>query len=109
MRPIDADELLRKYCGACDLDEMSCLNCKYHEFRRGIKVAPTIDAEPVRHGRWINDILCSECKKFLAPADVPINDQELTKYFSRCPHCGAKMDLRINEADSVMMGGVENV
>lgn len=54
---------------------------------------PTIEPE-VRHGRWINDTFCSECKRFPVPADVSvgISNKELTKYFSRCPHCGARMD-----------------
>lgn len=58
---------------------------------------PTIEAEPVRHGRWINDTFCSECNRFPVDVSVPISNQELTKYFTRCPHCGAKMN-----------GGAEN-
>ena len=56
---------------------------------------PTIDAEPVRHGHWIErkehiylpngckewiNFYCSECE---APNNSP------TDY---CPNCGAKMD-----------------
>lgn len=52
----------------------------------------TVEAEPVRHGRWINDTFCSECKRFPVDVSVSISNQELTKHFSRCPHCGAKMD-----------------
>lgn len=52
-----------------------------------IDVAPTIDAEPVRHGHWIAyrsgvDTQCSECEW---STDFPI----ARKY---CPNCGAKMD-----------------
>ena len=52
---------------------------------------PTVDAEPVRHGRWVNPHMnkyghpchhCSECG-FLA-------SQKDRNY---CPNCGAKMDL----------------
>lgn len=57
-----------------------------------IKEAPTIDAEPVRRGRWINDVFCSECKRFPVDVSVSISNRELTKYFSLCPHCGARMD-----------------
>lgn len=99
MRPIDADELMRKYCGTCNIaDDTFCLNCKYHEFMASVKVAPTIELE-VQHGRWINDTFCSECKRFPVPVSVSIgiSGKELTKYFSRCPHCGAKMN-----------GGTEN-
>lgn len=50
--------------------------------------APTIEAEPVRHGRWIGGNAldtCSECGGLGADC------------FAYCPQCGAKMD-----------GGAEN-
>ena len=52
-----------------------------------VKEAPTIDAEPVKHGRWLPQILlgervwdCSECKTLGSPQ------------WKRCPICEAKMD-----------------
>ena len=54
----------------------------------------TIEAEPVRHGRWIDaypDIepnpmfmygICSECGF----------EQGISKYLNYCPNCGAKME-----------------
>lgn len=64
---------------------------------------PTIEAEPVRHGKWATDKEdiewgnslkrkhCTNCGK------RPHFDKEerefiLTNY---CPHCGAKMDLEV--------------
>jgi len=69
-----------------------------------IKKAPTIEAEPVKHGRWnaANDgtHFCSECgcdasytwddidRFFINSADdVP---DRISNY---CPNCGCKMDL----------------
>lgn len=50
-----------------------------------LHLAPTIDAEPVRHGRWtLNhaaDYECSEC------------GYENTWETAYCPNCGAKMDM----------------
>ena len=50
---------------------------------------PTIEAEPVKHGRWIFDVCnhrehmkCSEC----------LHSYEPTGVFTYCPNCGAKMD-----------------
>lgn len=53
-----------------------------------LKDTPTIEAEPVRHGRWVptpeyDSCWCSCCKK------------QYTGFFASdwnyCPHCGAKM------------------
>ena len=61
-----------------------------------IKTAPTVDAEPVRHGRWVHNddyeewaerYVCSECNRN-APTDGDYR-QDLTDY---CPNCGARMD-----------------
>ena len=49
--------------------------------------APTVDAVPVRHGRWIDareycgDYMCSNCEALYG-----------TNKFNYCPNCGAKMD-----------------
>ena len=57
-----------------------------------IQNAPTIEAEPVRHGRWIerrdelrglfNGWECSKCKQFI-----------FGEKLNSCPGCRAKMDL----------------
>lgn len=57
--------------------------------RRAIQTAPTVDAKPVRHGKWIryrdlNGIKrckCSECIVSYGNMDTPY-----------CPNCGAIMD-----------------
>jgi formylmethanofuran dehydrogenase subunit E len=43
--------------------------------------APTIDAEPVRHGKWIDEH-CSECGEYVYHGDTR----------NYCPNCGARMD-----------------
>ena len=53
-----------------------------------LKNQPTIEAEPVVHGRWIHDINnlygCSECM-----GRETMSHKRLKPY---CPNCGAKMD-----------------
>ena len=54
-----------------------------------VKNAPTIDAEPVKHGQWeydpeYDEYNCTFCNDYSAYED------ERTHY---CPNCGAKMDL----------------
>lgn len=66
-----------------------------------IQCAPAVDAEPVRHGRWIDrgdyvttaygslDLkICSECN-----AEVTLDGYD---YY--CPNCGCKMDWGENDA-----------
>ena len=59
-----------------------------------IAKAPTVDAVPVVHGRWVNAsgcrTICNNCFEY------PLYD-----YFGRlklsnyCPNCGARMDLEV--------------
>lgn len=54
--------------------------------------AQTIEAEPVKHGRWLPhkiaaSSICSLCRRVFA---------DETKY---CPNCGAKMDLKEGESE----------
>ena len=66
-----------------------------------IAKAPTIDAVPVVHARWIlrgcddNDAgiyYCSACKDERYFGDEVITSEEASKYCPFCPNCGAKMD-----------------
>ena len=66
-----------------------------------IKKAPTIEAAPIRHGRWIKteeplgwaDVLCGECsnchESYIVDEDSSFDDFAMWSY---CPNCGAKMD-----------------
>lgn len=58
-----------------------------------IDAAPTIDAEPVRHGKWLYSrqygTYCSEC----GAAAFEIVGEQYSKLHTRyCWECGAKMD-----------------
>lgn len=69
-----------------------------------VEALPSIDAEPVRHGKWVYDpnandwgiggYICSEChvKNNNLPSSNVANPMIFvgTKY---CPNCGAKMRL----------------
>jgi hypothetical protein len=61
------------------------------EVRKQIKKAPTIEAEPVRHGRWVahhkagnNWCECSVCGERVLWG--------VLNYYNYCSCCGAKMD-----------------
>lgn len=92
MRLIDADMLK----GAFEMD-----GYKSPYVERLIDACPTVDAVPVVHGEWVNEInphavtasgkevhvwRCSACGFTWA------NRHDVLHYFKHCPSCGAKMD-----------------
>lgn len=100
MRLINADKLKQyiddcECCEKCDKIGFMCNDdCELPDFltpqwERVLNEQPTVDAEPVRHGKWepvsedwrhqIEWWECSEC-----------NFSASIKY-NYCPHCGAKM------------------
>lgn len=84
-RLIDADEFLvtNKVLADCEIEHP-----KYQEtVRELINDAPTVEAEPVRHGHWIKDNdeydKCSICGNLHHYSE---------SYGYYCQHCGARMD-----------------
>ena len=103
-RLIDANALIywltkatgfRTNCEDCT--SIDCLECIIDE---AIKNAPTIEAKPVVHGRWISKnhhgyewvFVCSNCDYI---DGYPFNDRS-----NYCPNCGAKMDEKENDNGS---------
>lgn len=87
-RAVDADILIKdltamkKVYDAIELDGMI----------KALKEAPTIEADPVRHGKWedydgVIRINCSNCGKVYLNTTI----LEVGKC-NFCPNCGAKMD-----------------
>lgn len=92
-RLIDADAQKRTYTQNCDYE-----NCIYDGafIVNNIDEQPTVDAEPVRHGKWmkcdedkwehIYALRCSECHGGYHLS------HETTTAWNYCPECGARMD-----------------
>ena len=60
---------------------------------------PSVDAVPVRHGRWtyhIDDLFPAESTK---ECDQCHEEQPLTCDDNFCPHCGAKMDATLTKEE----------
>lgn len=97
MRPIDADAVINRYYAEWEYHYIRLDDDKRAWLIQCIGQAPTLDVEPVRHGRWIwsaeNGWTCSNCKfdcwHYSERFDpyAPLPDAEY------CPKCGAKMDL----------------
>ena len=84
MRLVDLDALQAKIHGP-ERPEIYDGMDKVFWIEKCFEAAPTVDAEPVRHGRWINlqSAECSECGHVF-PAFM------LFQHY--CPNCGAQMD-----------------
>lgn len=86
MRLIDADNLLAyikedaKLVASCGEEHTA------DDIVSIIMTAPTIDAEPVRHGRWER-----RYKNYWAHSSCACLSPHETNY---CHRCGAKMDLK---------------
>ena len=83
MRLIDADELKK------ELKDMDIVLAN-HNVEDWIDEQPTVEAEPVRHGKWVNknwNWYCSECDKPGYKGHIPAEPD-----LDYCPNCGAKMD-----------------
>lgn len=90
-RPVDADVLIKdltamkKVYDAISLDGMI----------KALKEAPTIEAEPVKHGKWefgrqngAAGYWCTNCKSGFTGE----NAEWIAKEHDYCPNCGARMD-----------------
>lgn len=86
MRLIDADEF---DAYTRELARGHCQNHLVDLWRGLIRRQPTVDAEPVRHGKWefSSDgwVECSLC------GETYPSDSIKPRYY--CPNCGAKMDM----------------
>lgn len=97
-RLIDADELIQIF----EADEKALADREFQLAAIGaantVRKMPTVDAEQVRHSKWIPKIvkICGvehdfgmKCERCGADALNAEGDDFLTDY---CPNCGARMD-----------------
>ncbi|MCM1009140.1 MAG: hypothetical protein NC485_14725 [Ruminococcus flavefaciens] len=107
MRLIDADEyeqrLLKMHKKMAEKEGAVYAGiCFGLEYAGGyVSIAPTIDAQPVKHGKWIEcdykklehgfietfpnkGVCCSNCRTAFRKRDLWIKNY--------CPNCGARMD-----------------
>lgn len=80
MRLIDANALITTMQNYYEYSGRLC-----DELANIIGNAPTVETEPVKHGKWIEgDMLeCNQCHHRMIVGDGAYNF---------CPNCGAKMD-----------------
>ena len=93
LRMIDADKLINTINNLpWDYTKPSAEISKFI-FLDTVRECPTVDAEPVRRGKWI-DVLggylfeCSRCK-------AQVNKKQFKCNLKYCPNCGVKMQEEI--------------
>lgn len=99
MRLIDADALLESgICAEYGYNDNGLLLIPMRDVTNSIRNAPTIDAEPVRHGRWLYNSYPTVWYGHGEPPEWVCSECEERAYntYDYCPNCGAKMD---GEAD----------
>lgn len=87
MRLIDADALARIFMAKSDM-AMGTLKIAFANAEKMVELMPTIEAEPVRHGRWEIVAVYTACTLYGCACGW--RNTAKTKY---CANCGAKMDL----------------
>lgn len=60
--------------------------------RKLIEEAPTVDAAPVVHGRWVNQGFNPVCCSVCGVTPNALRGTTVQPDFKFCPYCGAKMD-----------------
>ena len=88
MRLINADELMELYADSKDFSIAMC-NVPIPIIRQNILDMPTIDAVPVRYGKWkLNrdgSGTCNQCRC------TQLNVWDYDNWQNFCGHCGADM------------------
>lgn len=89
MRMIDADALMRKFADYVRASNNSDFADAptWNDAVSFVDSAPTIEAEPVKHGRWKPYPIADNCWQCSVCGVLRIT------YANYCPNCGAKMDL----------------
>ena len=98
MKLIDADALADNIAVLFERNQALIDEWLMYQVEDTIDDAPTIDAEPVRHGKWIE--LNTESGIFMTYDEVKCSECGFDEYFFNkgwarfkyCPNCGAKME-----------------
>jgi len=83
MRPIDADILKEQFPRGTYWEYQDNKNSNKY-ICEVIDAQDTVDAEPVRHGEWVEDGAIIKCDKCGEHKQFP--------HWKFCPNCGAKME-----------------
>lgn len=89
VRLIDANKLKQVLEVLCKDERVNISAVTYFTIVELIDNMPTIEAEPVKHGRW--EINCDGYYPYCSNCKNEPQGREMTLC---CPNCGARMDLK---------------
>lgn len=112
MRLIDAyalkEEISRIYYVHYAKSQDKTISDFFNAVAKRIKGTPTVDAEPVRHGRWVDHMVrdwrCSECGEKIQKVRK-VDGYCYDDKPNYCPNCGAKMDNEEESCATCAYGG----
>ena len=90
-RAIDADEVMNKMQEGYD-DAYGTERAIWLEAMKKIKELPTIEAEPVNHGKVIERLEDGKFKRCCSCCDEDLTVATMWTVIQYCPYCGARMD-----------------
>lgn len=96
MRLIDANEAIKIINHAAEVCNSDFTRRILEFVAVRVETLKTIEAELVKHGRWVlkeraHYFKCSLCNE---PIPYKFGYSESRRYYNYCPNCGAKMDLK---------------
>lgn len=102
VRLIDANTLIKRiegtHCKDCDsYNGAMCRACEWMDAMDYIEDAPTVNAQPVKHGKWYEthcDLICGVCKWEYSDELPYMSRNGYDSYyeaFAFCPHCGSRL------------------
>lgn len=101
MRLIDGDEVIKRIAERQDKSSTGIEDCAFYEAIKIVRNAPTVEAEPVKHGRWIihreeifepNRSECYINRPLPTECSVCGFAEMRASRFAFCPNCGTRMD-----------------
>ena len=94
VRPIDANALCAILEAKADMALVPEYKHAFLNVQAMVNAMPSIDAEPVRHGRWLYNSYPTVWYGHGEPPEWVCSECEERAYntYDYCPNCGAKMD-----------------
>ena len=89
---IDAYEVLKNYEEELTSEVEDLYMLGQRDVLQSILRTPTVDAEPVRHGRWDESEILDECFWVCSCCKFTSTALAAPQLYKYCPSCGARMD-----------------